>query len=102
MFLVLKFCVSFYHLFQCEKNVFESTDGPYPQLTVQCTEVGMGKSPVEPVNRAGGEEQIEGKEKAGGSRACRQGEYCRAGSGGEQHAGGWGVEQARGSKAGRG
>ena len=35
MFLVLKFCVSFYHLFQCEKNVFESTDGPYPQLSVQ-------------------------------------------------------------------
>ena len=35
MFLVVKFFVSFYHLFQCEKNILESTDGLNPQLTVQ-------------------------------------------------------------------
>ena len=71
--------------FNVKKNVFESTDGPYPQLTVQCTEVGMGKSPVEPVNRAGGEEQIEGKQQAGG---VEQAGGSRAGNRGVQHAGG--------------
>ena len=34
MFLKVNF-LSLFYLFQCEKNVFESTDGPYPQLTVQ-------------------------------------------------------------------
>ena len=43
MFLVLNFFVSFYHLFECEKNVLESTDGPYPQITVQ----GWGREGVQ-------------------------------------------------------
>ena len=48
MFLVVKFFVSFYHLFQCEKNILESTDGLNPQFTVQRTEVEKGRSPAEP------------------------------------------------------
>ena len=32
VFLFVAFCLSLFYLFQCEKNVFESTDGPYPQL----------------------------------------------------------------------
>ena len=35
MFLKVNFFKSLFYLFQCEKNVLESTDGPYPQLTVQ-------------------------------------------------------------------
>ena len=38
IFLDVTYCLSLFYLFQREKkNVFESTDGPYPQLTVQCT-----------------------------------------------------------------
>ena len=35
MFLKVNFFLYLFYLFQCEKNVFESKDGPYPQLTVQ-------------------------------------------------------------------
>ena len=72
IFLDVTYCLSLFYLFQREKkNVFESTDGPYPQLTVHCTEVGKGMSPAGLVNRARGEEQVEGKEQVGGSRAGR-------------------------------
>ena len=30
-----------FHLFQCEKNVLESTDGPYPQLTLTVERRGI-------------------------------------------------------------
>ena len=42
----------FIHFNVKKKNILESMDGPYPQLTVQCTEVGKGRSPAEPVSRA--------------------------------------------------
>ena len=53
----------------------------------------MGKSPVEPVNRAGGEEQVEGKKQAG---VLEQAGGSRAGSRGVQHAGGGGSRAGRG------
>ena len=35
MFLKVNFFKFLVYLFQCKKNVLESTDGPYPQLTLQ-------------------------------------------------------------------
>ena len=53
MFLNVKKVFPLFHLFQCEKNVLEITDGPYPQLTHTV--------------------QRWGRERAGGSRVGRWG-----------------------------
>ena len=72
-----KFFLSLFYLFQCEKNVFESTDGPYPQLTVQ----RWGREGVQWSLWAeqGWEEQVEGNQQAGGSRAGSRGVEQAAG-----------------------
>ena len=64
IFLDVTFCLSLFYLFQREKKrIWEYGWAVSPAY---CTEVGKGMSPAELVNRAGGEEQVEGKEQAGG------------------------------------
>ena len=67
MFLGYTFFIALYHLFQCEENIIESTDGPYPQHSGQ----GSGGA---------------GKRGAGGSQGYwginEQGEGWNSGAGG--------------------
>ena len=62
--------------FNVKKNVFESTDGPYPQLSVQRWVWERVQWSL--LTEQGGEEQVERKQQA------------------------WGVEQAGDMRAGRG